>query len=100
MLRRTCAAMVVLACVVLVGCSDTDEREQAAREAAQAYLDAWAAGDLTGAAELTDNSASALLNLRAVATSMGFGEGEQPLRTEITAVDLDDGAATVSYTAT
>ncbi|MDQ3716020.1 MAG: penicillin-binding protein, partial [Actinomycetota bacterium] len=100
MLRRTCAAMVVLACVVLAGCSDTDERERAAREAAQAYLDAWSAGDLTGAAELTDNSASALLNLRAVATSMGLGEGEQPLRTEITAVAFDDGAASVSYTAT
>ncbi|MBA3367838.1 MAG: penicillin-binding protein [Geodermatophilaceae bacterium] len=100
MLRRTCAALVALTCVVLASCSDTDEREMAARAAAAAYLDAWAAGDLTGAADLTDNSASALLNLRAVATSMGFGEGEQPLRTAITAVDLDDVGATVSYTAT
>ncbi len=100
MLRRTCAVLLVLVTAALSGCSNADEREQAAREAAQAYLDAWASGDLTSAAELTDNSAAALLNLRAIATSMGFGEGEQPLETEITGIDLDEGRATVSYTAT
>ncbi len=100
MLRRTCAALLVLVTAALSGCSDADEREQAAREAAQDYLDAWASGDLTTAAELTDNSAAALLTLRAIATSMGFGEGEQPLETEITGVDLDEVGATVSYTAT
>ncbi|CAN5387059.1 penicillin-binding transpeptidase domain-containing protein [soil metagenome] len=100
MLRRTSAALFVLATVVLSGCSDADEREQAAREAAQDYLDAWASGDLARAADLTDNSAAAVLNLRAIATSMGFGEGEVPLRTELTAVDLDDDGAQVSYRAT
>ncbi|MBA3797674.1 MAG: penicillin-binding protein [Geodermatophilaceae bacterium] len=100
MLRRTCAALLVLVTAALSGCSDADEREQAAREAAQDYLEAWASGDLTRAAELTDNSAAALLTLRAIATSMGFGEGEQPLETEITGVDLDEAGATVSYTAT
>ena len=100
MRRRGFAVLLVLATVLLTGCSDTDDREKAARDAAQAYLDAWAAGDLTGAAELTDNSTASLLNLRAVATSMGFGEGQQPLRTEITAVDLSEGGATVRYTAT
>ncbi len=100
MLRRTWVVLLILTTAVLAGCSDADEREKAAREAAQAYLDAWAAGDLTGAAELTDNSTAALLNLRAVATSMGFGDGEQPLRTEINAIELDDAGATVSYAAT
>ena len=98
--RRACAVLLVLATVVLAGCSDTDEREMAARAAAQAYLDAWASGDLTGAAGLTDDSTAALLNLRAVATSMGFGEGEQPLRTEITAVELDEDGASVMYQST
>jgi len=101
MLRRTFASLLVLASVVLVGCSDTDEREQAARAAAQAYLDAWISGDLTAASDRTDNSAAALLGLRAIATSMGFGEEDElPLRTELTAVALGEQGATVSYTAT
>lgn len=78
MLSRLHAVLLVPAMALLTGCSDTDEQEQAARQAAQAYLDAWASGDLSAAADLTDSSAAALLNLRAIATSMGFGEGEQP----------------------
>lgn len=100
MLRRTLASLLVLATVVLAGCSDTDEREQAARAAAQAFLDAWTSGDLTGAAELTDDSAAALLTLRAIATSLGFGEGGLPLATDLTAIDLDDTGAAVTYRAT
>nr|MBA2464388.1 penicillin-binding protein [Nocardioidaceae bacterium] len=94
------ALALVLVILALAGCSATDARESAARDAAQAYLDAWASGDLAGAAELTDDRTAALLNLRAVATSMGFGEGEQPLRTEITAVELDENGASVTYQAT
>jgi len=100
MLRRVCAVILVLVTALLVGCSDTDGRESAAREAAGAYLDAWASGDLAGAANRTDSSAAALLNLRAIATSMGFDEGPQPFTAEITAVDLREGGAGVSYTAT
>ncbi len=100
MSRRLCAALLVSATVLLAGCSDVDEREHAARNAANAYLNAWASGQLTEAADRTDNSAAALLNLRAVASSMGFGEGEQPLQTTVDAVRLTDGGATVSYTAT
>lgn len=100
MLRRFCSVLLVVATLLFVGCSDSDERNKAAREAAQVYLDAWASGDLSAAADRTNNGAAALLSLRAIATSMGFGEGEQPLRTEITAVDLADDGATVSYRAT
>lgn len=100
MLRRFCSVVLVVATLLFVGCSDSDERDKAAREAAQVYLDAWASGDLSAAADRTNNGAAALLSLRAIATSMGFGEGEQPLRTEITAVDLADDGATVSYRAT
>ncbi|MBA3339765.1 MAG: penicillin-binding protein [Geodermatophilaceae bacterium] len=100
MLRRLQAVLLVLAVAVLAGCSDTDEREQAARHAAQDYLDAWASGDLSAAAEQTDSSAAALLNLRAIATSMGFGEGEQPLVTKLGSVELTDAGAKVHYAAT
>lgn len=100
MLRRGCAVLIILTTVVLTGCSDTDEREQAARDAARAYLDAWATGALSQAADRTDDRAAALLNLRAIATAMGFGEGAQPFETEITSVALDEGGATVGYTAT
>lgn len=100
MLRRVLASLLVLVTVALAGCAESDARESAAREAAQAYLDDWAAGNLTEAADRTDDSAAALLSLRAIATSMGFGEGEQSLRPEITAVELTEGGASVSYTAT
>lgn len=100
MLRRSFAFLLVLVTVLLAGCSDTDARESAARDAAKAYLDDWASGDLEAAANRTDDSAAALLSLRAIATSMGFGEGEQPLSSEITAVELSAGGALVNYTAT
>lgn len=90
MLRRGCATLLALVAVLLAGCSDTDEAESAARDAAQAYLDAWASGDLAGAANRTDDSAAALLSLRAIATSMGFGAGRAPLSSEITAVELSE----------
>ena len=96
---RAGVALLTLA-IVVTGCSDTDGRESAARDVAEAYLDAWTAGELTEAADRTDNSAAALLNLRAVATSMGFSEGAQPLQTTVTSVELTDGGARVSYRAT
>ncbi|RZU32674.1 penicillin-binding transpeptidase domain-containing protein [Blastococcus saxobsidens] len=85
---------LLLAVPVLAGCSGSSEDD--VRSAAQAFLDDWAGGDLAAAAAATTepDAATALLEQTA---------GDLPdaaLTAELGEVAVEDGAATVDWTAT
>lgn len=101
MRQRTFATVLIVAFVLLAGCSDTDEQEQAARTAVSELLDGWIGGDPAGGAEATDNPEAASAALTANAAALGFAGTELPMSYEIEAVQVaDDGGAEVTYAAT
>ncbi|WP_347057550.1 penicillin-binding transpeptidase domain-containing protein [Blastococcus sp. HT6-30] len=84
----------LLAAPVLAGCSGSSEDD--VRAAAEAFLDDWVAGDTAAAAGATTDPAAATALLEQTAGDL---PGAQ-LTAEVGEVTVDDGAATVGWTAT
>jgi cell division protein FtsI/penicillin-binding protein 2 len=78
---------------VLGACSGGSEDD--VRDAAQAFLDAWADGDTAAAARATSDPDAATALLEQTATDLP----EALLSTELGEVTVEDGAATVGWTA-
>jgi cell division protein FtsI/penicillin-binding protein 2 len=78
---------------VLGACSGGSEDD--VRDAAQAFLDAWADGDTAAAARATSDPDAATALLEQTATDLP----EAVLSTELGEVTVEDGAATVGWTA-
>src|SRR5688500_3056968 len=78
---------------VLGACSGGSEDD--VRNAAQAFLDAWADGDTAGAARATTDPDAATALLEQTATDLP----EAVLSAELGEVTIEDGAATVGWTA-
>jgi cell division protein FtsI/penicillin-binding protein 2 len=88
-------ATALLASVpVLAGCSGNAEDD--VRAAAQSFLDAWAAGDTAAAAGATSDPGATTALLEQTATDLPGAA----LTPGIGRVSVDDGAATVGWTAT
>ncbi|MGY2085644.1 penicillin-binding transpeptidase domain-containing protein [Blastococcus sp. SYSU DS0539] len=87
-------ALLVLTVPVLAGCSGSSEDD--VRAAAAAFLDDWAAGDTAAAAGATTDPGTATALLERTAGDLP-GAG---LTAEVGSVTVDDGAATVGWTAT
>ncbi|MGK5529459.1 penicillin-binding transpeptidase domain-containing protein [Streptomyces sp. URMC 129] len=92
------AALAVVAVLLLRGGGAGDDGAARAREGADRFLDAWAAGDAPAAAALTDDAEAARSLLESVATNMR----PQSLAFEVTeeVTEGEDGAYTVPFTAT
>ncbi|MGY2064849.1 penicillin-binding transpeptidase domain-containing protein [Blastococcus sp. SYSU DS0619] len=88
------AALIVLTGPVLAGCSGSSEDD--VRLAAESFLDDWAAGDTAAAAAGTTDPAAATALLEQTAADLPGAD----LTAEVGAVTVDDGAATVAWTAT
>ncbi|MGY1847233.1 MULTISPECIES: penicillin-binding transpeptidase domain-containing protein [unclassified Blastococcus] len=88
------AALIVLTGPVLAGCSGNSEDD--VRAAAQAFLEDWAAGDVPAAADATTDPDAAAALLAQTADDLPGAE----LATEVGEVTVDDGSATVGWTAT
>ncbi|MGH3779659.1 MAG: NTF2-like N-terminal transpeptidase domain-containing protein, partial [Pseudonocardiaceae bacterium] len=85
--RRSALAVVLVgALLVVAGCSST---ESAQRQAGQAFLDAWAKGDIAAAARATDDPSAAQRVLQATGQAL-----------DSTAVQLTPGAVTTVKDAT
>ncbi|MGY2005251.1 penicillin-binding transpeptidase domain-containing protein [Blastococcus sp. SYSU DS1024] len=93
--RRGPALLLTLLVPVpaLAACSGSEDD---VRAAAQAFLDDWAAGDVPAAADATTDPAAAAALLGQTADDLPGAE----LATEVGEVTVDDGAATVDWTAT
>ncbi len=87
-------ALLLLTAPVLAACSGSAEDD--ARDAATAFLDAWAGGDTAAAARATTDPDAATLLLEQTAEDLPGAV----LGTELGAVAVDDGTATVDWTAT
>lgn len=97
-MRRALA--VIVACVaagaVLTACSGSDdEKTDAARSAAKAYLKAWTAGDATKAAKATSNADTAKAVLEQADTALGV---KGPAKAELSDVTLGDGGDSATAT--
>jgi cell division protein FtsI/penicillin-binding protein 2 len=86
--------VLLLAVPVLGACSGSSEDD--VRDAAQAFLDAWAGGDTAAAARATTDPDAAKALLEQTATDLP----EAALSAELGEVTVDDGTATVGWTAT
>jgi cell division protein FtsI/penicillin-binding protein 2 len=87
-------ALLLLTAPVLGACSGNAEED--VRAAATAFLDAWAGGDLAVAAAATTDPDAATALLDQTATDLP----EAALGTEVGEVAVEDGTATVGWTAT
>jgi cell division protein FtsI/penicillin-binding protein 2 len=87
-------ALLLLTAPVLGACSGNAEDD--VRAAATAFLDAWAGGDLAEAAGTTTDPDAAAALLEQTAGDLP----EAALGTEVGEVAVDDGTATVGWTAT
>ncbi|RBY86272.1 penicillin-binding transpeptidase domain-containing protein [Blastococcus sp. TF02A-30] len=85
---------LLLAVPVLGACSGGGEDE--AREAAQAFLDDWAGGETDAAAAATTDPDTATALLQQTATDLPDAQ----LSTELGEVTVEDGGASVGWTAT
>jgi cell division protein FtsI/penicillin-binding protein 2 len=88
------ATLLLLSVPVLGACSGSSEDD--VRDAAQAFLDAWAGGDTAAAARATTDPDAAKALLEQTATDLP----EAALSAELGEVTVDDGTATVGWTAT
>jgi cell division protein FtsI/penicillin-binding protein 2 len=79
---------------VLAGCSGSSEDD--VRDSAQAFLDAWSSGDTDAAAKATTDPDAATALLEQTATDLPGAK----LSAEAGKVTVDDGDATVAWTAT
>jgi cell division protein FtsI/penicillin-binding protein 2 len=79
---------------VLAACSGSTEDD--VRAAAQAFLDEWAGGDTAAAARATDDPEAATALLEQTATDLP----DAALSPELGTVAVEDGTATVTWTAT
>ncbi|MGY1825170.1 penicillin-binding transpeptidase domain-containing protein [Blastococcus sp. SYSU DS0541] len=84
---------ILLAVPVLAGCSGSEDD---VRAAAEAFLEDWTAGDLSAAAGATTDPAAATALLEQTAADLPGAA----LTAEIGEVAVDDGVATVGWTAT
>jgi cell division protein FtsI/penicillin-binding protein 2 len=89
----TCA-LLLLTVPALGACSGSSEDD--VRAAAGAFLDAWAEGDIAAAARETTDPDAATALLEQTATDLP----EAALTTELGTVTVEDGTATVGWTAT
>jgi len=87
-------ALLLLTAPVLGACSGNAEED--VRDAATAFLDAWSGGDLAEAAGATTDPDAATALLEQTAGDLP----EATLGTELGAVAVEDGTATVGWTAT
>ncbi|ARQ70417.1 penicillin-binding transpeptidase domain-containing protein [Streptomyces marincola] len=102
------AVAVVLAVVAVLlvrGGGEDDDRAERAAEEAEAFLDAWSAGDLEAAAGLTDDPEAAASLLDSVrsnmrAESVAFEVSGEPADTDGEAAEGAEDALTVPFTAT
>lgn len=92
--RSLLLTSLLLAGPVLAACSGGGEDE--ARQAAQAFLDDWADGDVAAAAAATTDPDAATTFLEQVATDLP----DATLTAELGDVAVEDGAATADWTAT
>jgi len=88
------ATALLLTVPVLAACSGSSEDD--VREAAQSFLDAWADGDTAAAARATTTPDAATALLEQTATDLP----DATLTAELGEVAVDDGTATVDWTAT
>jgi cell division protein FtsI/penicillin-binding protein 2 len=88
------ATLLLLSVPVLGACSGSSEDD--VRDAAQAFLDAWAGGDTAAAVRATTDPDAATALLEQTATDLP----EAALSAELGEVTVDDGTATVGWTAT
>jgi cell division protein FtsI/penicillin-binding protein 2 len=86
-------ALLLLSLPVLGACSGDSEDD--VRDAAEAFLDAWAGGDTAAAARATTEPDAATALLEQTATDLP----DAVLSTELGAVTVEDGTATVGWTA-
>jgi cell division protein FtsI/penicillin-binding protein 2 len=86
--------VLVLSVPVLAACSD--DSEEGVRDAASSFLEAWSAGDPAAAARVTTDPDVATALLERTAADLP----EAVLSTELGTVSVDDGTATVGWTAT
>ncbi|WP_241038482.1 penicillin-binding transpeptidase domain-containing protein [Blastococcus litoris] len=86
--------LLLLTAPVLAACSGNAEDD--VRDAATAFLDAWADGDLAEAAGATTDPDAATALLEQTATDLP----EATLGADVGAVTVEDGTATVGWTAT
>jgi cell division protein FtsI/penicillin-binding protein 2 len=87
-------ALLLLTVPVLGACSGSSEDD--ARDAAIGFLDAWAGGDTAAAARATTDPDAATALLEQTAADLPDAE----LSTEVGHVSVEDGTATVGWTAT
>ncbi|WP_235003074.1 penicillin-binding transpeptidase domain-containing protein [Blastococcus haudaquaticus] len=87
-------AVLVLSVPVLAACSGNSEDD--VRDAASSFLEAWAGGDTAAAAAGTTDPDAATALLEQTTTDLP----EAALSTELGEVSVDDGTATVGWTAT
>jgi cell division protein FtsI/penicillin-binding protein 2 len=85
---------LLLSAPVLAACSGSSEDD--VREAATTFLDAWAEGDTAAAARATTDPDAATALLEQTATDLP----EAALATDLGQVTVEDGTATVDWTAT
>ena len=84
-----CATLAVLLVAALLGAAGCSSTESAQRQAGQAFLDAWAKGDITAAARATDDPSAAQRVLQAT------GQALDPI-----AAQLSPGEVTTTNKAT
>jgi cell division protein FtsI/penicillin-binding protein 2 len=88
------ALSLLITVPVLAGCSGSAEDD--VRAAAQGFLDDWAAGDTAAAARATDDPDAATALLEQTAADLP----DAALDPELKKVTVEDGSATVTWTAT
>ena len=88
------ALSLLITVPVLAGCSGSAEDD--VRAAAQGFLDDWAAGDTAAAARATDDPDAATALLEQTAADLP----DAALDPELKKVTIEDGSATVTWTAT
>ena len=88
------ALSLLITVPVLAGCSGSAEDD--VRAAAQGFLDDWAAGDTAAAARATDDPDAATALLEQTAADLP----DAALDPELKKITIEDGSATVTWTAT
>jgi cell division protein FtsI/penicillin-binding protein 2 len=88
------ALSLLITVPVLAGCSGSAEDD--VRAAAQGFLDDWAAGDTAAAARATDDPDAATALLEQTAADLP----DAALDPELKKITVEDGSATVTWTAT
>ncbi|HEV7657053.1 MAG TPA: penicillin-binding transpeptidase domain-containing protein [Mycobacteriales bacterium] len=93
----TFAALIVIVALLASGCW-WNKKESGPSDAAQAFLAAWAGGDVPNAAAQTDDANTAATMLQQFST--GLGAGAKVATTLGAVTEQDDAHATAAYTAT